>query len=70
MEIVFRFNVCYECEKNYVCAYKDEGCHKQRELMGFMNSSEGEKLNKIQSPSGRPFTVKLICSEFEPKKLA
>ena len=69
MEMVFRYNVCYECEKNYVCAYKDEGSRRQRKLIEFMNSSEGEKLNEIQSRGNRPFSVKLICSEFEPKKL-
>lgn len=68
MEHVFRFNVCFECEKNYVCAYKEEGNLKQRKLVNFLNSKEGEGLNEIQSATGRPFTVKLICSEFEPKK--
>ena len=57
---------CYECEKNCVCAHKDE-CHLRQQK--FMNSSEGEKLNEIQSHTNRPFAVELICSEFEPKKL-
>ena len=68
MEKVFRFNVCLECEKSYVCSFKDEGHLKQRKLVDFLNSKEGGKLNEVQSVSGRPFSVKLICSEFSPKK--
>lgn len=68
MEKVFRFNVCYECEKCYVCSFKDDGNLRQRRLVDFLNSSDGEKLNAIQSSSGRPFAVRLVCSEFSPKK--
>lgn len=68
MEKVFRFNVCLECEKSYVCSFKDEGYIKQRKLVEILNSSDGEKLNEIQSYYGRPFSLKLVCSEFSPKK--
>ena len=68
MKKVFRFNVCLECEKNYVCSFKDDGHLKQRKLVDFLNSKEGDQLNEIQSHSGRPFSVKLVCSEFSPKK--
>ena len=68
MEKVFRVNVCFECEKSYVCSFKDDGHFRQRKLVDFLNSKEGRRLNEIQSGSGRPFSVKLICSEFSPKK--
>lgn len=69
MEKVFRFNVCLECEKSYVCSFKDDGHLKQRKLVDFLNSKEGGRLNEIQSPNGsRPFSVRLVCSEFSPKK--
>lgn len=68
METVFRFNVCHECNKCYVCSFKDDGHNKQRNFINFLNSSDGEKLNAFQSSSGRPFSLKLVCSEFSPKK--
>ena len=68
MEKVFRFNVCLECEKSYVCGFKDEGHIRQRKLVNFLNSKDGGKLNEIQSGSGRPFSVRLVCSEFSPKQ--
>lgn len=65
-EKVFRFNVCFECANRYVCRFKDEGNNALRQLIDFQNSPDGGKLNTIQSPSGRPFSVRLVCSEFIP----